>query len=251
MKKVAVIAVIALVVIGCVVVAGCTDQKPADKTPGDITPAVSIDVRAEGTSYNVGDIAEIILPSNPTNGYSWSCVKSDEGLDVKMDYEEDEYTDGRVGAGGQERIWLSSEKAGTYKFTLKYLKSGEGEDSAAATYNGSITFVNNPEAVGIDGPRTSYTFDSSYINPKAGEYFKISVPGNATTGYVWTASGNNLTIVDDYVVDEHEEGMEGVGGVSNFYVTAANPGTYTFKAQYGRSWESSPITSFEITLTFL
>lgn len=244
MKKIAMIAILALVVAGCIFAAGCTTQQTSD-----IPSAVSISVTKEGTAYNVGDICELRLPSNSSTGYQWMCTQSDDGLKVSMNYREPE-TD-MMGAQGLEIIWLSSENAGTYNFTLKYMRSWEGEESAIATYSDSITFVDNPEAIAIDGPRASFVYDTFSINPTAGDYVKISVRGKPTTGYTWKASGDGLTIKDTYVVDEHEEGMVGVGGTYYWYVTADKAGTYTFKAEEARSWEGEAITGFTIPLIFL
>ncbi|HJJ32052.1 MAG TPA: protease inhibitor I42 family protein [Methanocorpusculum sp.] len=244
MKKIAMIAILALVVAGCIFAAGCTTQQ----TP-DIPSAVSISVTKEGTAYNVGDICELRFPSNGSTGYQWMCTQSDDGLKVSMNYRAPEID--MPGAQGLEIIWLSSENAGTYNFTLKYMRSWEGEESAVATYSDSITFVDNPEAIAINGPRASFVYDTFSINPTAGDYVKISVRGNPTTGYTWKASGDGLTIKDTYVVDEHEEGMVGVGGTYYWYVTADKAGTYTFKAEEARSWEGEAITGFTIPLIFL
>jgi len=301
MKKVAIIAVIALVVLGCVLAAGCTSQDSANQTAQtnnpvalavgqtttptttttpqmtgqittpttttgnvDITPAVTIIVPTiEGTFYNVGNIASIVLPENGTTGYQWNITSQDKNLNIRdVGYQAAESTtattaDGKtlhlVGTGGKHTYWLTSEKAGTYKFTLKYMRSWEDESKAAAVYNGTITFKDESDkAIFPNGPSTSFVFDTANINPKAGEYFKIVIPkGNATTGYTWKATGSGLTIIDDYIVDDHEEGMVGVGGTTVFYVKADKAGTYTLKAEYGRSWENSPIEAFEINLTFI
>jgi len=266
MKKVVIISVIALVVLGCVFAAGCTTQTnntDEEINPQLITPAVTITVPTiEGTFYNVGNIAQIVLPESATTGYQWNVTSKDDNLEVRdMGYQAVKSTttttpDGEsttvFGEGGNHTFWITSEKAGTYKFTLKYMRSFEGESKAVAVYNGTITFKDDSStAIFPNGPSTSFVFDTFNINPKAGEYFEIVIPkGNATTGYTWKASGNGLTIVDDYIVDEHPEGMVGVGGTMVFYVKADKAGTYTLKAEYGRSWENSPIEAFEINLTF-
>ena len=253
MKKIAIIAIAALVVFGCIFAAGCTTQEtPAAGTDTDvsgITPAVTISVTKEGTTYNLGDIGELRFPANGTTGYMWMCTQSDKDLTVNMSYVS---SDSSIpGAPGQEIVWISSEEAGTYSFTLKYMRSWEGEESAIATYTDTITFIDNPEAIGINGPRSSFVYDTFAINPKAGEYVLITVKGNPTTGYTWQSAGDGLTILEDYVEDEHEEGMVGVGGTYQWYVTADKAGTYTFKADEARVWEGNAVTSFEIPLIFL
>jgi len=272
MKKVVIIGVIALVVLGCVFVAGCTSQdttKQPDQSKNTIqkdkiTPAVTVTVpTVEGTFYNVGNIAQIVLPESAISG-QWNITSKDDNLEIRdMGYQAVKSTttttsDGKSttvigGDGGNHTYWITSEKAGTYKFTLKYTKSSEGKSTEVAVYNGTITFKDESDkAIFPDGPSTSFVFDTANINPKVGEYVKIVIPkGNATTGYTWKATGSGLTIADDYIVDEHPEGMVGVGGTTVFYVKADKAGTYTLKAEYGRSWENSPIEAFEINLTFI
>lgn len=81
----------------------------------------------------------------------------------------------------------------------------------------------------------------------------ITLEGNATTGYEWSFSlyGDKVLkeVSTEYIVNDHAEGMVGVGGrwVSKYKVTG--DGKATILADYQRSWEDAPIESKQITVT--
>jgi len=263
MKKIAIIAVVALVVIGCVLVAGCTqpsNQPTDDKNTGaDITPAVTIDLKNEnktGSTYAEGEILSITFPSNGTTGYIWKVTQQDKGLDIEENTkagEAETTIDGKtvpmVGVPGTTTFWISAQEPGTYAFTLKYLRPWEDESTAVATYSDKITVEKKDKQV-VNGPTFSVTYDTFNINPKAGEYILIKIPSNATTGYTWKASGDGLKIVNDYKVNDAPEGMVGVPGTTYIYVTADKAGDYALTLEEARSG-SDPIVSVTFGVKFL
>ena len=92
--------------------------------------------------------------------------------------------------------------------------------------------------------------------PKINEVVEIRIAGNPTTGYQWTAPAFNSSglklLGENYVEDEHEEGLVGVGGTYIWYVTSETAGTYSFDAVYSRSFENEadPL-SFSLSLIFI
>lgn len=71
----------------------------------------------------------------------------------------------------------------------------------------------------------------------------VELEGNPTTGYQWAVLENTnneiVDIKDEYVADEHEEGMAGVGGKYKFTIKALKAGTTTITFAYKRVWEET------------
>jgi len=265
MKKILVIALIACVVIGCVLAAGCTSTDQTNPTTDkdtvtNIVPAVTIDlenINKTGSTYAEGEILSLTFPENGTTGYAWKVTQQDAGLSIKemttsgkTTAEVDGKTVNLTGVPGTKTFWLSAEKPGTYGFVIKYMRSWEGEESAIATYADKITVEAKDKQV-VNGPTLKMTFDTFNINPKAGEYILIKIPGNATTGYNWKGSGNGLKIVNDYKVNDAPAGMVGVPGTYYIYVTAEKAGDYTITLDETAPGNSTPVVSVSFGLKFL
>mgnify|MGYP003291685433 CR=1 FL=1 len=71
----------------------------------------------------------------------------------------------------------------------------------------------------------------------------IELEGNPTTGYQWAvAEGTGMELIDikeEYIQNEHEEGMAGVGGVYKYTITGLKPGTASVTFLYKRAWEET------------
>ena len=71
--------------------------------------------------------------------------------------------------------------------------------------------------------------------------YKIELEGNATTGYAWTYTMDKEGIVEEimaeYIVDESEDDMVGVGGTFVFEFHGMKEGTVTLTFEYTRLWE--------------
>lgn len=70
---------------------------------------------------------EIVLPSNPTTGYSWDVHVSNSDIvnNVAQKYVPD--ASGRVGVGGNTTWTLRTEKAGETELVFSYLRTWEKE----------------------------------------------------------------------------------------------------------------------------
>jgi len=70
---------------------------------------------------------------------------------------------------------------------------------------------------------------------------KVSLDGNYTTGFEWTYSIKDESIVSfinsNYVENPHEEGMTGVGGVYSAFFKPLKDGETTIAFIYKRNWE--------------
>ncbi len=96
---------------------------------------------------------------------------------------------------------------------------------------------------GADGPTAIYVGPSD--DPVYGS-LTITLPGNATTGYEWTAFvlGGNSVEIDEaessYASLPDAEGMTGAGGIYTFKLNALQPGESLVRFTYARSWEGTP-----------
>ena len=90
------------------------------------------------------------VQGNPTTGYEWKTAQSDDIIDVKSDYKEDEHEEEMVGVGGMYTFTVKAKegKSGTCTLTLSYLKDWEGgETDKVITYklnvnnDGTITVL--------------------------------------------------------------------------------------------------------------
>ncbi|HJJ31272.1 MAG TPA: protease inhibitor I42 family protein [Methanocorpusculum sp.] len=251
MKKVIPVIIAAAVLFGCIFVAGCVEeQKPA--APVEVgEPAYSVLVTLDGMdTYSTGDIFSLEFVSNPTTGYQWIVTEGNEILYNNFTTAPKQNDDGLImaGAPGKQTFWFQPEKAGDYTITLKYMRSWEGEDSAVSTYSQKIHVVDSNEP-SPNGAKTQYVFDSFNINPAAGEFAKVIKTANPTTGYYWTASGDGLTIIEDYKVANPE--LMGSPGQYEWYATAAKAGDYVFRAEYKRAGSDEVLSYFEIPMKFV
>lgn len=89
------------------------------------------------------------------------------------------------------------------------------------------------------GEPTTYTDPANTINIKANQEFVIALKANATTGFAWEAAFDEsmLQLVSqDYVPDEHEEGMVGVGGIDHLRFKALKAGNTAIELTYSQPW---------------
>ncbi|MDO5844210.1 MAG: protease inhibitor I42 family protein [Methanocorpusculum sp.] len=258
MKKLWIIPLAALVLLGCIFVAGCiTPDTPPAVTPtgpGPVIvdePVLTIFFEKTGLSYNIGDTFKITLPSNPTTGYDWAVTET-EGVNITQEFIAPEKV--MPGAPGKSVFIIKAEKEGNYPFTLKYMRSWEGEESTISVYNDEMVCAKTDEE--LLTPRGSVEFVGE-VNPAAGKTVKIITSGNPTTGYEWTAKGSDgLTVSEPlYISVKPASSVEtqavGTGGKYAWTVTADKAGTYRFTAEYKRSFETEAVSRYTVDITFI
>ena len=276
MKKITpVILAAVLIVISCIFIAGCvtTPAVTIDKE----NPAYSVTVKASigYDNFPTGGIFEIQVPDNGgSTGYTWQVIAGSEilykdftgtstpilstlvrlGKDLILgDTEETEEKaisiggGKKVGASEPHYFWFQPSKAGDYTISLKYAQPWEGGDTCAV-YTQTIHVVDSNEPI-ANGAQTSYIFDSFYLNPAAGSTVKVIKEANPTTGYYWTASGDGLTIEEEFI--PADGGLLGSPGKYQWYAAAANPGDYTLKAELKHAGSDEVLSVFEIPMKFV
>ncbi|HJJ44705.1 MAG: protease inhibitor I42 family protein [Methanocorpusculum sp.] len=216
-------------------------EEPAAQPADDVAYTVNVHLAGD-TTYSAGSIFCITLPSNPTTGYDWQVINGKEILrGGEAIYVPDAAPEGIYGVGGVDQFWFTPEKPGDYKITLKYMRSWEGEDKAAAVFSQTIHVVEDKDPYQVNGPKTTYKYDSFNINPAAGEQVKIVVDKQLKKdGCSWTAADTNGLIIANYGDNP-----------AVWLVTANKPGDYLFKAEYKKEGDKTAVSSVEIPLKFV
>ncbi|HEX9046272.1 MAG TPA: protease inhibitor I42 family protein [Verrucomicrobiae bacterium] len=115
---------------------------------------------------------------------------------------------------------------------------------------------------GCAGMKTSTTTVTERDNGRdvqvaVGHVLVVKLPGNATTGYRWTASKTATESIlqqlgdSTYAPDMAPPGMVGVGGTETFQFEARKAGQETLRLEYVRSWEKGvpPARTFAVNVT--
>ena len=215
--------ILAAILMLAVVSAGCVNQPSGDGQGTDVPEAaVFISVEKTGTDYSVGDTLEVILASsNPSDLYVKEC---DDGFSIDKKEISVKHGDKEVAC---VKFTVKALKEGDHTFSIAMKKSSDdGLDDIV--YGGTLHVINT----GAEPLTPRGVFTEIVVHPPSpGDYYDISVRGNATTGYHWAAAENKGLIVSEpvYIPDE-AEGKVGAGGTYHWYVTAEAPGEYEFTA---------------------
>ena len=136
---------------------------------------------------------------------------------------------------------------------------GKTESKSAAIESESVTELQSEENATAEAPED---LDGVHIysdNPEEisvaedGKTITISLKGNATTGYMWSAElfdkGVLEEVSSEYIPDDNKEGLAGAGGIWTATYTVKGNGRATILSDYAREWETDPIESRQITVT--
>lgn len=86
----------------------------------------------------------------------------------------------------------------------------------------------------------------------AGCSIEVVLDSNPTTGYQWTKKESPEGIVNisqQYVPNEKNQALVGIGGHEHFTITALKSGATTLTFSYKRSWEKDPIKTKTLIVT--
>jgi inhibitor of cysteine peptidase len=89
-----------------------------------------------------GQTVAITLASNPTTGYSWQVVPSDDGVLVQVgeaEFEENPRSKGLVGAGGAETLRFEAKRPGQTTLELAYRRPWEKNEKPIETFSVQVT----------------------------------------------------------------------------------------------------------------
>lgn len=88
----------------------------------------------------------------------------------------------------------------------------------------------------------SYTVDGEGYSAQVlnGNELILDLDANPTTGYSWVITSvpeQFSSDYDNYIQDEAEEGMNGVGGTQEYHIIALNDGTGIMTLEYKQDWD--------------
>ena len=89
-----------------------------------------------------------------------------------------------------------------------------------------------------------YGKDNTKITAKAGETFTIQLEENVTTGYRWSLTIADESVVkltkDDYNTEQTDKKLVGAGGIRELTFEALKAGSTTLSLVYERSFDKHP-----------
>lgn len=100
----------------------------------------------------------------------------------------------------------------------------------------------------------SYTVDGEGYSAQVvnGNELILDLDANPTTGYSWVITSvpeQFSSDYDNYIQDEAEEGMTGVGGTQEYHIIALNDGTGIMTLEYKQDWDGGESDSiYELKL---
>ena len=266
-------ALLGIACIAMVVLAGCTAPaaNPAAPTTAPATPAPTpslppagpgtFDQSNNGGTYPVsaGAGVRLLLPENPTTGYTWNLSVS-PGLSVLNDsYVPSDTTGKLVGSGGTHVWFLKADQAGEQVVSGLYRRPWEPAGNATgfrlvldvseAGCGGTVCTIATPTPSAVPPRYHVYTeADSGKSVPELpGETFGIRLAENPTTGYSWNLSlPAGLTLSrDEYLPSATSGQVAGAGGTRSFTLVAARAGAWNLSAEYRRPWVQAGTVTHE------
>jgi len=233
-----------------------------DLGPNLPDPDAPVEIRVSSGDANkeiaakVGEIIVIELDGNATTGYSWSELpgRTDPVLESKGNDYVVNQRPGMVGGGGKTYFRYLVKEAGTTEIKLGYARPWEKENPPARLFNVKI----KAEAAKDDAAKLvelTEKDNGGTIHVVPGATVRINLKANRTTGYSWALTGKPDEKVlksdgNEYKVNDHPEGMVGVGGVDAWTFSALAPGKAEIVLGYARPWEKDkePAQAFKLTV---
>ena len=193
----------------------------------------------------------LTLAENPTTGYTWSFVSSNDAIVTVADqgYTASPNLENADGVGGTH-TWLLQGKAegdATVTFTIgQSWEGGEVADMLVFAYHVGADMTITQTAVG--GVPELYMPD----------YAVVLLNENPTTGYQWayeaSAEGILTPVRDVYEAPEASDSTQliavGAGGVHMWVFSGMAQGDVTLTFTYARSWEQGVAPDATITYTY-
>ncbi len=134
-------AVLVLIIVGTAIAgAGCGSQGGAASGPVKLTEADN----GKTVTIKVGDTVQVILPGNPTTGYSWSTSLSDKDAAVLQQQGDAAYTQestdpSLVGGGGTFTFDFKAMAPGQVVLRFDYARPFETGVAPIQTYSVTVT----------------------------------------------------------------------------------------------------------------
>jgi len=231
-------------------------------------------------NVNNGSTFDVELKGNPTTGYSWYLENVDKvngsgveplNLDENNsgEYVQKQSNVALMGAGGTFSFkFIVNDINDLPTLSFVYMRSWEKEAVATAEVilESSESATAELPVVSVDDADMEVEFSQQGgvqdLKVEKDTTFNVKIQGNPTTGYSWyldnvdevNGSGVEPLNLDetnsgDYIQDNAQSGMDGVGGtfVFKFQVKEVDD-LPTLKFVYKRPWEKSAIATAEVNL---
>jgi len=215
----------------------------------------------------VGEIIVIELDGNATTGYSWSELpgRSDSVLESKGNEYVTKPQPGMVGVGGKSYFRYLVKEAGTAEIKLGYARPWEKDTPPARLFNvkikaeaakdADVTAADAKAATAAKKIELGDNDNGGTIHVRPGDTVQIKLRSNPTTGYSWALTDKLDEKVlkpngNEYKVNDHPEGMVGVGGNDTWTFQALAAGKTEIVLGYARPWEKDkePAKTFKTTV---
>ena len=127
-------AILVLAVLASAVLVGCSGA----------SNSIQLGADDNGTRVTMkkGQTLVVTLESNPTTGYSWQVVPSDDGVLAQVgeaEFEESPHDKDLVGVGGVEMLRFQAKKAGQTTLELAYRRPWETSEKPIETFTVQVT----------------------------------------------------------------------------------------------------------------
>ena len=214
----------------------------------------------------VGEIIVIEIEGNATTGYVWNEMpgRSDSVLESQgHDYKTQDYPVGMVGVGGKAFFRYLVKAPGKTEDVLGYARPWEKDTPPEELFNVKINAeAADTPASPADAAPAGKTVEMSKddngksVTVRPGDTIRIKLKSNRTTGYSWAEVKDKTDAKvlksegGEYKVDEHPEGMVGVGGNEVWTFKALAAGTTEIVLEYARPWEKDkePAQTFKVSV---
>jgi len=175
----------------------------------------------------VGDTLVVRLAGNPTTGYDWRVVSANDALLPAAGEPVYAPSADLPGAGGVYTFRFLAKAAGEAAVQIAEFAPGADDPERTLDFNAVIV-----EPAPLTGNTVELTAadNGAAVELAAGDWLKIVLEENTSTGYSWTVTGNDGAVLrfvptsDATVADELDTTVVGAGGSRIFLLRVLQPG---------------------------
>lgn len=199
----------------------------------------------------VGDTLVVRLPANPTTGYDWRVVSTNDALLPAAGEPLYAAESDLTGAGGVYTFRFLAQAAGEAAVQIGEFAPGADDPDQTLDFNATLV-----EPAPLTGNTVTVTADDAgkRIDVTAGDWLAIELESNPTTGYLWLLTANDGAVLrllpeSGFVQDPGAEGVTGAGGVQHFLLRALAPGEVELSIGLFPPGEELPEQIYDLTVT--
>jgi inhibitor of cysteine peptidase len=191
--------------------------------------AVTATAADAGSAFTLvtGDTLVVRLDANPTTGYDWRVMSTNEALLPAAGEAVYASSADLPGAGGVDTFRFLAKAAG--EATVQIGEFAPGADAPDRMLDFTVTIVDPAPLTGNTVTHTDADAGRR-IEIVAGDWLVVELASNPTTGYAWKLTANNGAVLrlqpeSGFAQAPAAEDVTGAGGVQRFVFRALTPGT--------------------------